>query len=93
MLFTARDLAANRFLIKLVIALFSNKGSNSASLFFRHAFSLITEDVIEATSQCLLAISDSAQSNGQAEELTKQQILEEFGRCLQEIIKCSSNRN
>ncbi|KAK5641328.1 hypothetical protein RI129_009875 [Pyrocoelia pectoralis] len=59
----------------------------------RHAFSFITDDVIEATSQCLLTISDSAEANDQDEELTKRQIIEEFGRCLMEIIECSMNRN
>ncbi|KAF5277210.1 hypothetical protein FQR65_LT03916 [Abscondita terminalis] len=58
----------------------------------KHAFSFITDDVIEATSQCLLTISDSAEANDQDEELTKRQIIEEFGRCLMEIIDCSMNR-
>ncbi|XP_031353703.1 protein lin-54 homolog isoform X3 [Photinus pyralis] len=59
----------------------------------RHAFSFITDDVIEATSQCLLTMSDNAESSEQDEELTKRQIIEEFGRCLMEIIECSINRN
>ncbi|KAF5287497.1 hypothetical protein FQA39_LY04125 [Lamprigera yunnana] len=59
----------------------------------KHAFSFITDDVIEATSQCLLTISDSAEANDQDEELTKRQIIEEFGRCLMEIIDCSTNRS
>ncbi|KAK4874214.1 hypothetical protein RN001_013574 [Aquatica leii] len=59
----------------------------------KHAFSFITDDVIEATTQCLLTISDSAEANDQDEELTKRQIIEEFGRCLMEIIDCSMNRN
>ncbi|XP_019881371.1 protein lin-54 homolog isoform X2 [Aethina tumida] len=53
----------------------------------------ITDDVIEATCQCLLTISDSAENNMQDEEVTKAQIIEEFGRCLTEIIECSSSRN
>ncbi|KAF2899459.1 hypothetical protein ILUMI_06720 [Ignelater luminosus] len=59
----------------------------------KHAFSFITDDVIEATSQCLLAISDTAETHAQDEEKTKCQIIEEFGRCLKEIIECSMNRN
>ncbi|XP_050302540.1 protein lin-54 homolog isoform X2 [Anthonomus grandis grandis] len=49
----------------------------------------ITDEVIEATCQCLLTISTDADSNLQDEELTKKQIIEEFGGCLDEIIHCS----
>ncbi|KAL1497636.1 hypothetical protein ABEB36_008561 [Hypothenemus hampei] len=53
----------------------------------------ITDEVIEATCQCLLTISDNADTNMQDEELTKRQIIEEFGGCLNEIIHCSLKRN
>ncbi|XP_025831852.1 protein lin-54 homolog isoform X2 [Agrilus planipennis] len=58
----------------------------------KHAFSLITDDVIEITTQCLLTMSDNAETNCQNEEALKQQIIVEFGRCLQEIINHSTNR-
>lgn len=51
----------------------------------------ITDDVIEAMSQCMLTISESSEANSQDDELTKTQIIEEFGRCLKEIIDCSMN--
>lgn len=66
---------------------------------FKHFFfrkqpvTFITEEVIEATCQCLLTISDEADSNMQDEELTKRQIIEEFGGCLKEIINCSLTRS
>jgi hypothetical protein len=49
--------------------------------------------VIEATSQCMLTISDSGEATMQDEELTKSQIIQEFGRCLKEIIDCSMLHN
>lgn len=60
---------------------------------YRQAFNLITNEVIEATSQCLLALTDNAENAVQSEEETKKQIVEEFGRCLMEIISCSVDYN
>ncbi|XP_056633113.1 protein lin-54 homolog [Diorhabda sublineata] len=59
----------------------------------KQTINFITDDVIEATCQCLLTISDNADENVQDEEMTKHLIIEEFGRCLTEIIDCSSNRS
>ncbi|CAG9812753.1 unnamed protein product [Phaedon cochleariae] len=59
----------------------------------KQTINFITDDVIEATCQCLLTISDNADENLQDEEVTKSLIIEEFGRCLTEIIDCSSGRN
>ncbi|CAG9774060.1 unnamed protein product [Ceutorhynchus assimilis] len=53
----------------------------------------MTEEVVEATCQCILTISDEAESTMQEEEVTVKQIIEEFGGCLSEIIHCSLNRN
>ncbi|XP_060522430.1 protein lin-54 homolog isoform X2 [Cylas formicarius] len=58
----------------------------------KQTLNFITDDVIEATCQCLLTISEDADSIMQDEEVTKKQIIEEFGRCLTEIINCSTNR-
>lgn len=55
----------------------------------RQAINFINDEVIEATSQCMLTISDSGESNMQDEEVTKSQIIEEFSRCLKEIIDYS----
>ncbi|KAG5894475.1 hypothetical protein JTB14_032503 [Gonioctena quinquepunctata] len=59
----------------------------------KQTINFITDDVIEATCQCLLTISDNAEENMHDEEMTKRLIIEEFGRCLTEIIDCSSSRN
>ncbi|CAG9857105.1 unnamed protein product [Phyllotreta striolata] len=59
----------------------------------KQTINFITDDVIEATCQCLLTISDNAEESMQGEEVTKRLIIEEFGRCLTEIIDCSSSRN
>ncbi|XP_018577673.1 protein lin-54 homolog isoform X2 [Anoplophora glabripennis] len=59
----------------------------------KQTISFITDDVIEATCQCMLTISDNAEEAMQDEEMTKRLIIEEFGRCLTEIIDCSSSRN
>ncbi|XP_044252971.1 protein lin-54 homolog isoform X2 [Tribolium madens] len=59
----------------------------------RQAINFITDDVIEATSQCMLTISESGDANMQDEEVTKSQIIEEFGRCLKEIIDYSMLHN
>ncbi|XP_028145018.1 protein lin-54 homolog [Diabrotica virgifera virgifera] len=59
----------------------------------KQTINFITDDVIEATCQCLLTISDNADESIQDEEVTKRLIIEEFGRCLTEIIDCSSNRS
>ncbi|XP_026472705.1 protein lin-54 homolog isoform X3 [Ctenocephalides felis] len=48
----------------------------------------ITPDVIEATCQCLLAQADEAVKNDSKEEKVIDEILEEFGRCLVQIIEC-----
>ncbi|XP_076250328.1 protein lin-54 homolog isoform X2 [Rhynchophorus ferrugineus] len=59
----------------------------------KQTISCINDDVIEATCQCMLTVSEQAYITMQDEELTKRQIIEEFGECLTEIIQSSLNRN
>ncbi|XP_044758263.1 protein lin-54 homolog isoform X2 [Coccinella septempunctata] len=59
----------------------------------RQAVNFITLDVIEATCQCLLSVADKGTENMQDVETTSQEIIEEFGRCLNEIIEHSTNRS
>ncbi|KAK9887835.1 hypothetical protein WA026_000146 [Henosepilachna vigintioctopunctata] len=59
----------------------------------RQAVSFITDDVIEATCQCLISVADKGTENMEDVETTTREIIEEFGRCLNEIIECSTNRN
>ncbi|KAJ8978989.1 hypothetical protein NQ317_015705 [Molorchus minor] len=74
---------------KEVSQLRPRRSSNSR----KQTINYITDDVIEATCGCMLTISDNADENMQDEEMTKHLIIEEFGRCLTEIIECSQSRN
>ena len=49
----------------------------------------MTEDVIDATIQCVIAQADECQKRNTDPKLAEQLILEEFGRCLVEIIEFS----
>ncbi|XP_053209366.1 protein lin-54 homolog [Panonychus citri] len=53
--------------------------------------SFITNDVIEATSECLLAQADAAEKEGLSQDEVEKLILEEFGRCLRQIIESANN--
>ncbi|XP_033097125.1 protein lin-54 homolog isoform X2 [Anneissia japonica] len=53
----------------------------------RLPYSFITNDVAEATCQCLLAQAEETERNGGASNIGEQLILEEFGRCLKQIIE------
>lgn len=53
----------------------------------------ITPDVIEATVQCIIAQADDCLKNNSDTKTTERKILEEFGRCLVEIIEFSKKNN
>nr|CAI5858746.1 unnamed protein product [Callosobruchus analis] len=69
----------------------SGRQRRSSNTRNKQTVNYITDEVIEATCQCMLTICDTAQENLQDEEMTKRLIIEEFGRCLTEIIDCTSN--
>lgn len=50
----------------------------------------MTQDVIEATIQCLVAQAEECQRNNLDTKTSERLILEEFGRCLVEIIDFST---
>lgn len=50
----------------------------------------MTQDVIEATIQCLIAQAEECQRNNLDTKTSEKLILEEFGRCLVEIIDFST---
>jgi protein lin-54 len=50
----------------------------------------MTQDVIEATVQCMIAQADDCQKRRVPQKWAEKMILEEFGRCLVEIIEFSS---
>lgn len=53
----------------------------------------ITPDVIEATVQCIIAQADDCLKNNCDAKTSERKILEEFGRCLVEIIEFSKKNN
>lgn len=59
----------------------------------KRACNFITSDVIEATIQCVLAQADDCQKNAYDARTSERKILEEFGRCLVEIIDFSKKSN
>lgn len=61
---------------------------------FRQAFSQITDELVEATCQCLVAKADKWErqsrhsgSSSNDEDIAQSMIIEEFGRCLVQIIE------
>ncbi|XP_077999479.1 protein lin-54 homolog [Glandiceps talaboti] len=56
----------------------------------RLPFSFITSEVAEATCQCLLAQAEEAESSNLAQAEAEKMILEEFGRCLLQIVHSAS---
>ena len=52
----------------------------------KQPFNFVTNEVVEATCQCLLAQAEEAERNGQAEVEIEGLIIQEFGRCLSQII-------
>ncbi|XP_017773440.1 PREDICTED: protein lin-54 homolog [Nicrophorus vespilloides] len=70
---------------------YSNRTKKSPVI--KHAFNYVTTEVIEATTQCLLTLCNNAEECDQEEDLTTKQILDEFGRCLKQIIDCSISKS
>ncbi|XP_022916448.1 protein lin-54 homolog isoform X2 [Onthophagus taurus] len=57
----------------------------------KHALNHI--GVIEATASCLFAVAGSLEANGESEEDIKGRVIEEFGKCLMDIVNTSRNKN
>uniref|UniRef100_A0A1B0CCS5 CRC domain-containing protein n=1 Tax=Lutzomyia longipalpis TaxID=7200 RepID=A0A1B0CCS5_LUTLO len=57
----------------------------------KQACNFMTPDVVEASIQCMIAQADDCQKSNVPFLLTEKMILEEFGRCLAEIIDFSFN--
>jgi hypothetical protein len=47
----------------------------------------VTTEVVEATCQCLLAQAEEAEKKGLGEVESEAMVIEEFGRCLKQIIE------
>lgn len=54
---------------------------------YRQPFNFLTDKVVEITCQCLMAQADEAERNMLDDETSQRLIIEEFGRCLKEIIE------
>lgn len=52
----------------------------------RQTFSCISWEVVEATCACLLAQGEEAEQERCSPSLAEQMVLEEFGRCLSQIL-------
>jgi hypothetical protein len=59
----------------------------------KQPYNFMTPDVIEATVQCMIAQADECQKRGCSIRTAERMILEEFGRCLVEIIDFSSKND
>ncbi|XP_076302674.1 protein lin-54 homolog [Lasioglossum baleicum] len=53
----------------------------------RQPFNFLTDKVVEITCQCLMAQADEAERNMFDDDTSQRLIIEEFGRCLKEIIE------
>ena len=56
----------------------------------RQPSNFVTQEVVEATCQCLLAQAEEAERNSQSETEIEGLIIEEFGRCLSQIIEMAN---
>ena len=56
----------------------------------KQPFNFVTNEVVEATCQCLLAQAEEAERNGQPEVEIEGLIIQEFGRCLSQIIEMAN---
>jgi len=57
----------------------------------KQPFSFVTSDVVEATTQCLLAQAEETERNGKHSQADiESMIIEEFGRCLGQIIEMAN---
>lgn len=64
--------------------------SLDSEFIFRPSHSFITMDVVEATNACLLATAEECIAMLHSDRVVERQILEEFGRCLEQVIDASS---
>lgn len=67
-----------------------NIRSQSTISNLKQPYNFMSSEVVEATCQCLLAQAEEAERNGLSTEEGERLIIEEFGRCLVQIIGCSN---
>ncbi|XP_067210845.1 protein lin-54 homolog isoform X3 [Linepithema humile] len=74
----------NKAQLQLSEMAFRPPATNTGS---RQPFNFLTDKVVEITCQCLMAQADEAERNMYDDETSQRLIIEEFGRCLKEIIE------
>lgn len=55
----------------------------------KQPYNFITQDVVDATIQCMIAQADECKKSGMQQKIAERMIIEELGRCLVEIIDFS----
>ena len=56
----------------------------------RLAYSYMTQAVAEATCSCLVAQAEETERTRQIDTIQEQRVLEEFGRCMMQVIECAN---
>ena len=56
----------------------------------RLAYSFMTQAVAEATCSCLVAQAEETERTRQIDTIQEQRVLEEFGRCMMQVIECAN---
>jgi len=59
--------------------------------FNRLPYTFVTAEVAEATCACLVAQAEEAERTRQQEMMEEQMILQEFGRCLMQVIQSATS--
>lgn len=63
--------------------------ANSSNLIEKPQCNFITQEVVDATIQCMITQADECEKNGLPSYQTEKMVMEELGRCLVEIIDFS----
>lgn len=82
---TATQLTLNKTKLQLSEMAFRPPATSNTGA--RQPFNFLTDKVVEITCQCLMAQADEAERNMFDDETSQRLIIEEFGRCLKEIIE------
>ncbi|XP_076348847.1 protein lin-54 homolog isoform X2 [Tachypleus tridentatus] len=69
---------------------FPTRPANFTAEGHRLPCAFVTQEVVEATTQCLLAQGEDAFKSNLAFSFVERSILEEFGKCLRKIIECAN---
>lgn len=54
---------------------------------------ILSPDIIDSAIECMILQAEECQSDNVSEKIAEQMIIEEFGRCLEEIIRLTNLEN